>query len=102
MDPVTLALRDPTLTETLDEDMAATGSLLVGSLHGHAPDFTGGRRPDVLTIDLDLPPVDAAPKPKGPRWRLGELRASVRRLEAMVPNERERVRRRAQQWLGEL
>ena len=30
--------------------------------------------------DVPPPTVDAAPKPKGPKWRLGELRASALRL----------------------
>lgn len=99
MDPVTQELRDPTWTESLEETAALCSGAHVRSM-GEATTYVG--QPGVPTIDLDLPPVDAAPKSKGPRWRLGELRASIRRLEAMVPNERERVRRRAQQWLGDL
>lgn len=69
-----------------------------GSLRQYRPE----PRHAIPTIDQDLGLVDAAPKPKGPKWRLNELRASARRLADMVPNEVERVRRRRAQWLGEL
>lgn len=39
---------------------------------------------------------------KGSKRRLAELKASVRRLSEMVPNELERIRRRRVQWLGDL
>lgn len=97
MDTVTQALRDPSFTESMENEPGLEAAMF-------APAQQRGLTQHHLlpTIDLDLPPVDAAPKPKGPRWRLGEVQASVRRVEAMTPLERDRVRRRARQWLGDL
>jgi hypothetical protein len=91
MDPFTQALRDPTLAETLEEDMNSTGTTLAGSLNGHAPAWRDPDKvpPGTLTIDLDLPPVDAAPKHKGPRWRLRMLLEWTRE----AAEERRRSRR---------
>lgn len=71
-----------TFSDAMDENdptlrVASAGpdELVTARWHGR-PQYSA-----VPTIDLDLPPVDAAPKPKGPAWRLTELRASARRLE---------------------
>lgn len=87
-------MTDPLLPpETFSDAMDEAESGAVPFVTGHfgdvprAPVLRRGandlHRPDygIPTIDMDLGPVDAAPKPKGPAWRLGELRASVRRLE---------------------
>jgi hypothetical protein len=70
MDPVTQALRDPTLDDSLDELAHASAM----GPHGRT-DGINRVPPGTLTIDLDLPPVEAAPRHKGPRARLEMLKA---------------------------
>ncbi len=87
-------------SEEIDEADQVAGI----SFCGHAPtaDHTGTGTPaGTPTIDRNLPPVHEV-KPKGSKRRLAELKASVRRLSEMVPNELERIRRRRVQWLGDL
>lgn len=90
-------------SEEIDEagQVALAGAFTPGPSAGQGPPSDSDIR-GVLTIDRDLGPVNAAPKPKGSKRRLAELRASVRRLSEMVPNELERIRRRRVQWLGDL
>lgn len=97
MDTVTQALRDPSFTESMEGEPGLEAAMF-------APAQQRGLTQHHLlpTIDLYLPPVEAAPRHKGSRQRLQELRASAKRVEAMTPLERDRVRRRARQWLGDL
>jgi hypothetical protein len=67
MDLVTQALRDPTLAEALED--SADGP----TIHSATSQYDDKR--GTLTIDLDLPPVEAAPRHKGPRARLEMLKA---------------------------
>ncbi len=53
---------------TLHSDRPGPDFIVTARWHGR-PQYKA-----IPTIDLDLPPVDAAPKPKGPRARLQMLR----------------------------
>lgn len=78
MDELTRTLRDVQAEQRMGEELDDAARL------GPMADRTSPE--DVPTIDRELPPVAAAPKPKGPSWRLQMLRewtpeaAQARRL----------------------
>lgn len=74
-------MTDPLLPpETFSDAMDEAANLTPFEERTDFSEFGPDRR-GTPTIDMDLGPVDAAPKPKGPAWRLAELRAAARRLE---------------------
>lgn len=68
-------MTDPLLPpETFADAMDEATRLSPYAVHAPCGDTDSAYPPGTLTIDKDLPPVDAAPKPKGPAWRLQALR----------------------------
>jgi hypothetical protein len=63
-----------TFSDAMDEAARVSS---VGSWSGHPPTMDSSGEGDArgtLTIDRDLGPVNASPKPKGPKARLQKLR----------------------------